>query len=322
MTNRRSVLHGAAAGALLAGLPKAFAQGDMSTVTVLVGAASSMDFTARAIADHLHATLNRPVIAVSKLGAGQRVAIAECKRAAPDGRTLVFATTGPFAIHPHVYKKLEYDPLKDFTPVIGFSKFDVAVAVNAQLGVNTLPELIDWVKKQKGATVFASAPGNGSFSHFIGLAISREAGLHMKHVPYRDSGVGIVDLAAGRIPIMLTGFSPLIPMHLEGKIKILGTSGAKRNKVVPDIPTVSEGGISVASSTTTGLFAPAGMPKEIVDRYYQAVLPLTQSASLVEKLRGQGVEMWPATGEQLADEIVREHAYFGKLAKDAGFEPS
>ncbi|HET8748470.1 MAG TPA: tripartite tricarboxylate transporter substrate-binding protein, partial [Ramlibacter sp.] len=239
MTTRRTALRGFAAGAatLLAG--RGFAQEDKNPISILVGAASSMDFTARVIADQMRESLGRTAIVVSKLGAGQRVALGECKRAAPDGRTLVFATSGPFAIYPHVYTKLDYDPVADFTPIIGVSKFDVAIStVPSVTGANTLQELIAWAKARKpGDAVFGSAPGNGSLSHFLGISIGLATHTKLVHVAYKDSGVGLIDLSAGRLPIMITGLQPQIQLHKAGKIKILAVSGDKRSPLVPEVPT-------------------------------------------------------------------------------------
>ena len=128
MNSRRDTLHAIAAGALGLAAGRAAAQDDRSTITVLVGAASSMDFTARVIAEHLRSALGRTTVVLSKLGAGQRLALGEAKRAPADGRTLVFATSGPFTIYPHIYTKLDYDPVADFTPIAGVSSFEVALS--------------------------------------------------------------------------------------------------------------------------------------------------------------------------------------------------
>jgi tripartite-type tricarboxylate transporter receptor subunit TctC len=134
MSTRRSTLQGLAAGALSLAAGRAFSQDDKSPITILVGAASSMDFTARLVADHLREALGRPVIVVSKLGAGGRVALGELQRSAPDGHTLMFSTSSPFAIYPNIYNKLGYDPVTDFTPIAGVCWFDVGLATGPMTG--------------------------------------------------------------------------------------------------------------------------------------------------------------------------------------------
>jgi tripartite-type tricarboxylate transporter receptor subunit TctC len=319
MTTRRTALQGLAAGAatLLAG--RSFADDDKSPITVLVGAASLMDFTARLIAEQLHQALGRPAITLSKLGAGQRVALMEAKHAAPDGRTLVFATSGPFAIYPHIYKKLDYDPVADFTPIAGISQFDVAVATGPATGAKTLKELVDWERaRPSGQAVFGSAPGNGSLSHFVGINIGLEQHLKLAHVPYKDSGVGIIDLASGRLPMLITGLSPLVPMHKTGKIRLLAVSGDKRSPLVPEVPTLKEAGVNVSSSTSTGLFGPAKMPPELVKKLYDAVTPMLSRPEIQEKLAAQTSSIWSATPKQLAAQLAAEREHFGELVKAAG----
>jgi tripartite-type tricarboxylate transporter receptor subunit TctC len=309
------------AGAATAFAGRAFAQDDKSAITILVGAASSMDFAARVVADQLREALGRPVVVVSKLGAGQRVALGEVRRAAPDGRTLVFATSGPFAIYPHIYNKLDYDPVADFTPIAGISSFDVAVATGPMTGATTLKQLVEWQKGRTaaGGAVFASAPGNGSLSHFVGLSIGLATGVQMTHVAYKDSGVGIVDLAASRLPMLITGLSPLVEMHKAGKIRILAVSGDTRSPLVPEVPTLKEAGVNVSSTTSTGLFGPPRMAPELVKRLHDAVVPMLANAAIREKLAAQAMNPWPATPQELAAALAEERKRFEELVKASGY---
>jgi tripartite-type tricarboxylate transporter receptor subunit TctC len=318
MSTRRSALRGIAAGAATLLAPRAFAEDDKSAITVLVGAASSMDFTARVIAEQLREALARPAIVVSKLGAGQRLALGEAKRAVPDGRTLVFATSGPFAIYPQIYNKLDYDPVTDFTPIAGISTFDVAVATGPMTGTTTLKQLVDWQKARKDA-VFASAPGNGSLSHFLGISIGLATSTPMTHVAYKDSGVGILDLAAGRLPMLITGLSPLVEMHKAGRIKILAVSGETRSPLVPEVPTLKEAGVNVSSTTSTGLFGPPKMSPELVKKLYDAVTPMLSKPATVERLAQQAMTPWLATPTQLAAALAEERKRFEYLVKASGF---
>jgi tripartite-type tricarboxylate transporter receptor subunit TctC len=318
MTTRRTALRGLAAGAATVLAGRAISQDDRP-ITILVGAASSMDFTARLIAEQMREALGRPAVVLSKLGAGQRLALGECKRAAPDGRTLVFATSGPFAIYPHVYTKLDYDPVADFTPIVGVSKFDVAISTGAQTGATNLQQLVEWAKARKGEAVYGSAPGNGSLSHFLGIQLGLATDTKLTHVAYKDSGVGLIDLSSGRLPIMITGLQPQIQLHKAGKIKILAVSGDKRSPLVPDVPTLAEAGINISSSTSTGVFGPAGMPPDLVKRYHDAIAPMLAQPAIQEKLAAQAMTLWPVTGTQLAASIAQERQLFEKLAKASGF---
>jgi tripartite-type tricarboxylate transporter receptor subunit TctC len=319
MTTRRTALRGLAAAAAAALAGPLRAQDDKSAITVLVGAASSMDFTARLVAEQLRETMARPAIVLSKLGAGQRLALGECKRAAPDGRTLVFATSGPFSVYPFIYNKLDYDPVADFTPIAGVSYFDVAIATGPMTGATDLKQLMDWQRAKKDP-VFASAPGNGSLSHFVGISTSLATKVPMTHVPYKDSGVGIVDLAAGRLPMLITGLQPLIEMHKAGKIKLLAVSGDVRSPLVPEVPTLKEAGVNVVSSTYTGVFGPAKMPPELVKRLHDAITPMLSNPAMKEKLAQQAMTPWPADGQQLAALLADERKRFETLVKASGYQ--
>ncbi len=321
MTNRRHALKQIAAGAATLGAPSAFAQVDQTPITVLVGAASSMDFTARLIAEQLRDALGRPAVVLSKLGAGQRVALGTAKRAAPDGRTLVFATDGPFTIYPHIYTKLDYDPVADFSPIIGVSYFDVAVSTNPQTtGANDMKGLVDWARAQQGKATFGSAPGNGSLSHFVGINIGLATNIGFMHVPYKDSGVGLVDLAAGRLPMMITGLAPQVELHKAGKIKILAISGDKRSPLVPDVPTLKEAGVNVSTTTATGVFGPAKIPQDMVMRLHDAILPMLSNTTIRDKLASQGMTVWHANPPQLSTHLEEGRKRFAALVKASGYK--
>jgi tripartite-type tricarboxylate transporter receptor subunit TctC len=315
MRTRREALQGLAAGAAALVAGRAFAQEGITTV--LVGAASSMDFVARLIAEQLRQTLGRPAVTVSKLGAGQRLALGEVKRAAPDGRTLVFATSGPFSVYPYIYNKLDYDPVADFTPIAGISYFDVAIAAGPMTGARTLMELVEWQRKQK-EPVFGSAPGNGSLSHFVGISTSLATGVPMTHVAYKDSGVGIIDLASGRLPMLITGLQPMIEMHKAGRIRLLAVSGDVRSPLVPEVPTLREAGVNVSSSTYTGVFGPPKMAPELVKKLYDSIMPMLSNPAILDKLAQQAMTPWPATPQQVAQLLADERKRFEALVKASG----
>jgi tripartite-type tricarboxylate transporter receptor subunit TctC len=322
MITRRSTLHVLGAGLAAAIAGPVLAADDRSTVTVLVGAASSMDATARLVAAQLNGPLDRPVIVVSKLGAGGRVALGELKRAAPDGRTLMFSTSSPFAIYPNIYTKLDYDPVADFTPIAGLCWFDVGVATGPSSGINDIHQLVDWVRSKGSAGAeYGSAPGAGSASHFCGISMALATGLKLNPVNYKDSGVGIIDLSAGRLTMMITGTSPLVEMHRAGKIRLLAVSGEQRSPLAPEIPTLKESGIDVSVQNSAGLYAPARMPRNLVERLRAAMLPMLDDPAMREKLLAQGMAPAPMTGAQLAASLARDRAHYAELVKASGYVP-
>ncbi len=320
MMRRRQVLQSLAAGAAAVATPFARAQ-DTSPITILVGAASSMDFTARLVAEHLKEPLGRPVVVVSKLGAGGRLALGELKRAAPDGRTLMFSTSSLFAIYPHIYTKLDYDPVADFTPIAGVSSFDLGMATGPMTNTPDVKSTMAWAKAQGDNAVYGSAPGAGSSSHFLGISLAQATGLPLKPVQYKDSGVGIIDLASGRLPMMITGTSPIAAQHKAGKIRMIAVSGEKRSPLAPDVPTFKEQGFDVVIENSAALYGPAKLPREIVERVHAALMPMLSNPASLEKLASQGMTPQPMNGTQLAAWLANERKRSGTLAKPSGYVP-
>jgi tripartite-type tricarboxylate transporter receptor subunit TctC len=319
---RRDALRAlAAAGVWLAG-DRATAQDEKSSVRMLCGisAGSGNDFTARLVADKMREVLGRPVIVENRPGAGQRIALNEVRRAPPDGRTLILCTTGPFTIYPHIYNRLDYNPVRDFTPVAAVASFDVGIATGPQMKARTMQELIALARADRSFAVFGS-PGNGSLSHFVGISTGLATGLELTHVPYKDSGVSAVDLASGRLPMLITGVSQMVELHRAGKIRILAVSGSHRSSQLPDVPTLRESGINVSNTTTCGVFGPAGMAPELVRRLGAAALLAVQGVEPREKLARYLFDPAPASAQELAALMAGESREFARLVKLSGYVP-
>lgn len=320
MISRRNYLQNLAAGALSLSANSVWSQEDKSPISIVIGAGASIDVAARLVAEQLRESLGRSVVVLAKLGAGQRIALGEVKRSLPNGRTLLFSTSGPFSIYPNIYNKLEYDPVIDFTPIAGISAFDVAIATGPMTGAKDLKQLIEWTKSKKtGDVVFGSSPGNGSLSHFVGISFGMAADLSLTHVPYKESGVGTIDLATGRLPIMITGVNSFIEMHKAGKIRILAVSGETRTPSIPEVPTLKEAGINLMHTTTTGIFGPAKMPSELVKKLQDAIAPIHANISVKERLSGQSMTMWQSSPSQLAAHLSEERNKFSALVKASGY---
>jgi tripartite-type tricarboxylate transporter receptor subunit TctC len=315
---RRTALQSIAAGAAVLAAPALRAQ-DNSPITILVGAASSMDFTARLIAEHLKDALGRPVVVVSKLGAGGRLALNELKRAAPDGRTLMFSTSSLLAIYPHIYTKLDYDPVADFSPIAGVSLFDLGMATGPMTGTTDVKSTMAWAKGQGTNAVYGAAPGAGSSSHFVGIALAQATGLPLKPVHYKDSGVGLIDLASGRLPMLITGTSPVAAQHKAGKVRMIAVSGEKRSPLAPEVPTFKEQGYDVVIENSAALYGPAKLPREIVERVHAALMPMFSKPEALEKLAGQGMTPQPMNGTQLEAWLAVERKRYETLTKASGY---
>jgi len=325
MIARRSLLQGLAAASLpwaAAGPRDAWgAEDDKAPMTILLGVGASMDFTARLIADQLHDALGRNAIVVGRPGAGQRLALGELRRASPDGRTIGFATDGPFSIYPNIFTRLEYDPERDFTPIAGICSFEVALSTGPATGAGDMKQLLAWARAQKTNPLFGSVPGNGSLSHFVGISIDLAAHLGMSHVPYKESGSALADLATGRLPMLITAVQPQVEMHKAGKIRLLAVSGDRRSLLVPEVPTLKEAGIDVSSTTRAGLFGPARLPPELVARLHAAVQPMFADAAIKDKLAQQGMTPWPASAAEFSASLAQQRQHFAALVKASGYVP-
>lgn len=295
---------------------------DPSLITILVSVPGQVDFAARLVADQLRESLGRSVIVVSKLGAGGRLALTEVKRAPPNGRTLIFSASGPFSIYPNIYTRLEYDPVADFTPIAGVCWFDLGIAVAPQIGVNNVQQLVAWMKaREKEGMAYGVAPGTGSSSHFAGISIALATQIKMTPVAYKDTNVGMLDLIAGRIPILVTGLNPCVQMHKAGRIRLVAVSGDERSRMVPEIPTLKESGLNIVIRNSAGLFGPSQMPKELVAQLYGALTPMFSNEQIKEKMLGQCLTPSPQSGEALAATLVEDRKRYANLVRASGYTP-
>ena len=317
--SRRKTLQALAAGSLGA-FSLARAQDDKSAITILVGAPSAMDSTARLVAESLRETLGRPTVVMQKFGAGQRLAVGEVKRAAPDGRTLIFTTSTVFTLYPHLYTRLDYDGEADFTPIAGIAKFEMAIAVPAS-GPKDYAQLVESLRRQGDGAAFATAPGIGSLPHFLGSAMGLHHGLKMTHVPYNSSVTGLGDLITGRVPMLITGYPALIELCKAGRIKILAITGDTRDALAPEIPTFNEVGFKIRGSTTMGVFGPAKMPPELVKKLYAAVQPMFKHPSIREKLAQQSLALSPLSPTEMTEAMRVERKLLGEIVKASGYVP-
>lgn len=317
--SRRTTLKALAAGTWGA-LPLAHAQDDTSPITIVVGAPTAIDGTARLVAESLRENLKRPAIVVQKFGAGQRLAVGEVKRAAPDGRTLLFTTSTVFTLYPHLYTRLEYDGVNDITPIAGIARFEMGIAVPAS-GPKDYAQLIESLRRQGDAAAFATAPGVGSLGHFLGSAMGIHHGLKMTHVPYNASGTALGDLMAGRIPMLITGYPALIELYRAGRIKVLAVSGETRDPLAPEIPTLTESGFRIRAATTMGLFGPAKMPADLVNRLYAGVQPMFNNAAFREKLAVQSLFFSPMSPAEMVEAMRIERRSLGEMVKASGYVP-
>src|SRR5882724_8728724 len=268
LLTRREAIAGCGGGlAMLTGLP-AFAQAAYPSRTVKMivpfPPGGTTDFLGRLVADRLKTGLGATVIVENKPGAGSTLAAEQVARGEPDGYTLLMATSTTLAINKTLYKKLAYDPVKDFAPVALVAGVPFALIVNPQVPAKTLSEFIAYAKSMPGLA-YGSA-GNGSPQHLGAEMLKTAAGLDIRHVPYRGSVPAMFDVISGHIPFMVMDLQPALQQIREGKVRVLGVTTPKRVASAPDIPTLAEGGLAGFELVAwQGVVAPAGLSRTIVD---------------------------------------------------------
>lgn len=308
----------ALAGAALAA-PAVLAQD--RTLKILVGfpPGGSADVIARLLAQKMGASLGQTVIVDNKPGAAGRLVLGELKRAAPDGQTLVLSPSGAMVIAPWLYSNLGYDPVKDFTPISRVVTFDFAVTVGPGAPQGDLKSVLAWMKANPAKANYATS-GAGTVPHFAGLLLSQATGVPLTHVAYRGGAPAAQDLIGGQIPLMVDTASETIEHHRAGKVRILAVTGEQRSKSLPDVPTLKEQGINMAADAFFGLYGPAGVPADTVNRIDRAVAEALKDPVIQEKIVAFGLVPNHAPAAELATTQVAHLKRWETPIKASGFK--
>ena len=273
------------------------------------------DILARLFADR--AQLGQTVMVDNKPGAGGNIGAADVAKAAPDGHTLVMGTVGTHSINGALYSKMPYDMVRDFTPVAHVASAPNLLVVTNDLPVKNVAELIAYMKANPDKLSFGS-PGIGTSVHVSGELFKSLTGTKMQHVPYKGRQFAIPDLVGGSIQLMFDNMPSALPMAKEGKIRALAQTTVTRSAAAPDVPTVAETVPGFEATTWFAIFAPAGTPREVVQRLNAEVLRVFKLPDVVDKLRALGLEPWLSTPEELARYQASEIIKWAKVVKDSG----
>jgi tripartite-type tricarboxylate transporter receptor subunit TctC len=275
------------------------------------------------VGQKLSERLGKPVIVENRPGAGSATGTIAVAKAAPDGYTLLLAPSGTYAINPTLYKQLPYDPVKELAPVALVNLDPLLLVVNPSLPVHSVSDLIKLAKEKPGQLSFAS-PGAGTSLHLLGELLKTTAGIEMVHVPYRGGAPALQDVIAGQVQLMFSDPASAVPQAKAGRVRALGVSSATRLPAAPEIPTVAEAGLpGFAMVSWQMIAAPAGTPKEIVDKLnaeIKAVMALPEIQKQVTD-RGQ-VPMASPTPAELSAFIDTEIGRWGKIVQQAGLAGS
>ena len=278
------------------------------------------DLLGRLVADRLNTGLGATVFVENKPGAGTSIGAEQAARAEPDGYTLLMATSTTLAINKTLYRKLPYDPVKDFTAIALVAAVPFALIVNPQVPANTLPEFITYARSNPGLA-YGSA-GNGSPQHLGAEMLKAAAKIDVRHVAYRGSVPAMLDVIAGQIPFMVVDLQPALPQIRDGKIRVLGVTTPKRVEAAPDIPTLAESGLAGFELVAwQGVVGPAGMPRGVVDLLAAQIAKLVTDPSTRERLTRLALEPVAAsTPDSFAAYIKTEVDRWADIVKSSGAE--
>lgn len=279
------------------------------------------DTLCRRLAARLSGSYAKSVIVENRTGAGGQIAINAVKMMAADGSNLLQTPMSMLGIYPHIYKKLQYDPLKDLTPASLACVFDFGFAVGPGVpaAVTTVPQFLAWAQQNPAAAAFGS-PAPGSVPHFIGVLLGRSVGIELRHIAYRGTQPAILDMLGGQIPAVSGPVGDFLPHVAAGKCRLLATSGKERNKFAAGVPTMAEQGLKdMVFSEWFGLFLPGGAPADVVQRANAALRPALASSEVVEGLAVMGLEAASSTPEHLASLLRADLERWGPIVKSIGF---
>jgi putative tricarboxylic transport membrane protein len=312
--------------ALVSATP-AMAQGYPSkpvTIIVPLAPGTGMDSLVRLYGERLAQALGKPVVVENKPGAGLMLGTAAVASAAPDGHTLGISTATPIAVNPVLYKKMNYDPDKDLSPVFFYVKSPFVLVVNPALPINSVPELIKYAK-DSATPMSYSTPGAGSSQHLSMEFMAQRFGLKLTHVPYRSSPQSISDIAAGHVNMGFAEAGASLPLIREGKLRALAASSSTRLPTLPETPPFGEaaGAPDFEAVSWHILFAPGATPKEIIDRLHQEMRVIMSTPDM--KQRASNIGLLPLDSppiEGIRAYIKSEQEKWGSLVRKLGLEGS
>jgi tripartite-type tricarboxylate transporter receptor subunit TctC len=289
------------------------------TIVVPFAAGSGTDSITRIIGQYLQNALGQSVVIENKVGASGVLAATYVARAAPDGYTLLMATNSTHSANPHLFKSLSYDPVKDFAPVARAGSYVFMLVVNPAVPAKTLSELVAHAKANPGKLTYASGNTTGIVA---GETLKSKAGIDVLHIPYKSTPPAINDLLGGRVSMMFIDLAPGLEHVRAGTMRPLAVTTKERSALLPDLPSLSEAGIPGCDVTSyAALFAPAGTPKEIVDRLNAEVQKIIANPEAKARIAVTGFDAFSGPPETLAAFVQTELTNWGKLIKDAGIEP-
>ena len=278
------------------------------------------DVQARLIGNKLTAALGQQVIVDNRPGAGGTIGVDMAAKSTADGHTIVMASFGNILVGPSLYKKLPYDPVKDFAPIILISEPAGLIVVHPSVPVKSFGELIAYTKANPSKLNYASA-GNGTWNHLFGEQLKSLAKVQITHVPYKGAGPAMNDVVGGHVQMMFAPF-PSSRVHVNaGRLRALAATGTKRSLLFPDVPTVAQAGLpGYSAASWFGILAPAGTPKPVINRLNQEINKAFAAPEIKAAYAAEGLEPAGGTPEDIAKSIRDGMAQWGQLIRDLGIQ--
>ena len=278
------------------------------------------DLLTRWLAERLAPALAVAIVVENRPGAGGNVAMQATAHSEPDGYTLVVAGQGPFALNPHMYASPGYNPIADFAPITQIERGALLLAVNPEVPVHSVAELIALATKKPGELNYGS-PGSGTPPHLASELFSRSANLKVVHVPYAGAPAAMLDLVAGRLTFTFGTVNVQLPQVKAGKIRALAVTSAARLEALPDVPTVAESGLpGFEYSGWLGIAAPARTPKPTIERLQREIAAILQTDEARKYFASHGREPVGSTPVAFAAFIRAEHAKWGLVIRDSNIK--
>jgi tripartite-type tricarboxylate transporter receptor subunit TctC len=283
------------------------------------GAGSSTDIVARIVAQPLGTALGQPIVVENRPGADGAISAEQTARAAPDGHTLLLATNSPLSAAPHLKKKLPYDALNDFTPVSLVGRYTFFIVVNPAVPANTLQELIGYARANPDKLNYAT----GNTTSIVSTALfTTLTNTKIVHVPYKTEPPAVTDLLSGQVHMMISSYSTVAPHIREGKLRALVTTLDSRSPLLPDVPSITEAGMSKFPIVPwAGMFGPARLPPEIVQRLNTEVVAILNRPDVKEQLARQAFAPASSSPGELAAHVKEQYEIWGKAIREAGIQP-
>jgi tripartite-type tricarboxylate transporter receptor subunit TctC len=281
-------------------------------------AGGGMDVVARLVANTMSESLKQAVVVENKPGAAGNIAVNQLAKSPPDGYTIVLGQTSQLAINPSLYGNLPYDPFKDFIPVVLLADAPNVVIVPADSPIKSMADLVQAAKNAPDG-LDVTTPGIGTVSHLTAELFQRSAGIKLRHIPSRGANSALIDVVAGRIPLMLSSIPTALGLINSGQLRAIAVSAIERSPALPNVPTIAEQGYpGFNAGTWYGLLVPANTPPDVVKKLNEVGNAALKSPAIVERVVAEGGIVLGGTSAAFSEKLRVDNAKWSKVIKEAG----